>query len=123
MIHRDVKPENILLYQGVPMLMDFGIAVAASTTFLVMGFGMGYHLQELLEQASSEAEVVVLEKEPAVIRAAAEMRDLRARRAGKAAVRRAVRSELRELKRSFQRDWETWSQLCGTILEPGAVAA
>ena len=29
-IHRDVKPENILLYQGVPMLMDFGIALAAS---------------------------------------------------------------------------------------------
>ncbi len=46
--------------------------------FLVLGFGLGYHLQELLEQASSEAEVVVLEKDPAVMRVAAEMRDLRA---------------------------------------------
>jgi hypothetical protein len=47
-------------------------------SFLVMGFGLGYHLQELLEQASSEAEVLVLERDPAVIRAAAELRDLRA---------------------------------------------
>jgi len=46
--------------------------------FLVLGFGMGYHLQELLEQASSEAEVVVLERDPAVMRKAAELRDLRA---------------------------------------------
>jgi serine/threonine-protein kinase len=29
-VHRDVKPENILLYAGEPVLMDFGIAVAAS---------------------------------------------------------------------------------------------
>jgi hypothetical protein len=46
--------------------------------FLVLGFGMGYHLEELLEPASPEAEVVVLERDPAVIRAAAELRDLRA---------------------------------------------
>ena len=46
--------------------------------FLVMGFGLGYHLQHLLENASTQAEVVVLEKDPAVIRAAAELRDLRA---------------------------------------------
>ncbi len=46
--------------------------------FLVMGFGMGYHLQALLEQASSEAEVVVLERDAAVMRKAAELRDLRA---------------------------------------------
>jgi serine/threonine-protein kinase len=31
-IHRDVKPENILLHEGVPMLMDFGIALAASAS-------------------------------------------------------------------------------------------
>jgi serine/threonine-protein kinase len=31
-IHRDVKPENILLYEGVPMLMDFGIALAISAS-------------------------------------------------------------------------------------------
>lgn len=29
-IHRDVKPENILLHAGEPMLMDFGIALPAS---------------------------------------------------------------------------------------------
>lgn len=29
-IHRDVKPENILLFSGEPVLMDFGIAMAAS---------------------------------------------------------------------------------------------
>ncbi|MHC4914091.1 MAG: motility associated factor glycosyltransferase family protein [Planctomycetota bacterium] len=46
--------------------------------FLVMGFGLGYHLQHLLAGSSEEAEVVVLEKDPAVIRAAAELRDLRA---------------------------------------------
>ena len=45
--------------------------------FLVMGFGLGYHLEELLERGSGEAEVVVLEKDPAVLRAAAELRDLR----------------------------------------------
>src|SRR6478672_4125264 len=25
-VHRDVKPENVLFHQGVPMVMDFGIA-------------------------------------------------------------------------------------------------
>jgi serine/threonine protein kinase len=30
-IHRDVKPENILLYRGEPMVADFGIALAASS--------------------------------------------------------------------------------------------
>jgi hypothetical protein len=30
-IHRDVKPENILLYQGEPMVADFGISLAIST--------------------------------------------------------------------------------------------
>ncbi len=31
-IHRDVKPENVLLHEGAPMLMDFGIALAASAS-------------------------------------------------------------------------------------------
>jgi TolB-like protein len=30
-IHRDVKPENILLFQGEPMVADFGISLAIST--------------------------------------------------------------------------------------------
>ena len=38
--------------------------------FLVLGFGLGYHLQHLLAGSSEGAEVVVLEKDPAVIRAA-----------------------------------------------------
>lgn len=54
---------------------------------------------------------------------AAEMRELRTRHAGTATVRKALRSELRELKQSFRRDWETWSRLCGSILESGAVPA
>ncbi len=29
-IHRDVKPENILLHKGRPMVADFGIALAVS---------------------------------------------------------------------------------------------
>ena len=29
-VHRDVKPENVLFHQGVPMVMDFGIARATS---------------------------------------------------------------------------------------------
>ena len=45
--------------------------------FLVMGFGLGYHLQQLVERSSSEAEIVILEKDPGVIKAAAALRDLR----------------------------------------------
>ncbi len=45
--------------------------------FLVLGFGLGYHLEVLLERSSPEAEVVVLEKDPAMLRVAAELRDLR----------------------------------------------
>jgi serine/threonine protein kinase/tetratricopeptide (TPR) repeat protein len=29
-VHRDVKPENVMLHEGEPMIMDFGIAKAAS---------------------------------------------------------------------------------------------
>jgi serine/threonine-protein kinase len=31
-VHRDVKPENVLFHQGVPMVMDFGIARATSSS-------------------------------------------------------------------------------------------
>jgi eukaryotic-like serine/threonine-protein kinase len=30
LIHRDVKPENILLHEGAALIADFGIAVAAT---------------------------------------------------------------------------------------------
>ena len=41
-IHRDVKPENILLYEGEAMLADFGIALAvnAAADSRVTGVGM-----------------------------------------------------------------------------------
>lgn len=52
----------------------------------------------------------------------AEMRKLRVRGGGASALRRAARAELRELKHSFRRDWESWSRLCGLILENGAAA-
>lgn len=46
--------------------------------FLVLGFGMGYHLQALAEKCGPNAEILVVERFPEVIRAAAERRDLRA---------------------------------------------
>jgi serine/threonine-protein kinase len=60
-IHRDVKPENILLYQGVPMLMDFGIAVAASaaadTRLTNTGLLVGTPQYMSPEQAAGEREL------------------------------------------------------------------
>ncbi|HOX04840.1 MAG TPA: DUF115 domain-containing protein [Planctomycetota bacterium] len=45
--------------------------------FLVLGFGLGYHLQALAGRANHESRIVVLERDPGLLRLAASRRDLR----------------------------------------------
>jgi serine/threonine protein kinase/tetratricopeptide (TPR) repeat protein len=57
-IHRDVKPENVMLYEGVAMVMDFGIAKAVSaadsSTLTQVGMMIGTPAYVSPEQASGE---------------------------------------------------------------------
>ncbi|HET9512817.1 MAG TPA: protein kinase [Gemmatimonadales bacterium] len=57
-IHRDVKPENILLHDGQPMVADFGIALAVShaagSRLTHTGISLGTPFYMSPEQASGE---------------------------------------------------------------------
>ena len=57
-IHRDVKPENILLYEGEAIVADFGIALAVSAAaderITQSGFAIGTPAYMSPEQAASE---------------------------------------------------------------------
>jgi serine/threonine protein kinase/Flp pilus assembly protein TadD len=61
LIHRDVKPENILLSQGHALVADFGIAraagVAAGDRFTRPGLSLGTPAYMSPEQAAGEQEV------------------------------------------------------------------
>ena len=54
-VHRDVKPENVLLSDGVPMVADFGIAKAVSTSLTQVGLALGTPAYMSPEQAMGEA--------------------------------------------------------------------
>ncbi|HMA01666.1 MAG: protein kinase domain-containing protein [Gemmatimonas sp.] len=59
-IHRDVKPENIMLHEGEAMIADFGIALVQSTTsdrITERGYAVGTPAYMSPEQSLSESDV------------------------------------------------------------------
>lgn len=60
-VHRDVKPENVLLSDGVPIVADFGIAraikAAGATRVTAVGLSLGTPAYMSPEQATGEEDV------------------------------------------------------------------
>src|SRR5262249_26152663 len=56
-VHRDVKPENILFQQGHAVIADFGIALSADERLTATGLMMGTPAYVSPEQAAAERDV------------------------------------------------------------------